>query len=535
MVRRHTVGAARSRHLGAGTLVRVGVDVTGHPRRYLFTGMADTWHHRRAEPDRWVELGCDDPLSTLTLANLPEQTAQGAGETAGPRLERILTANGLSAISTRFDAGLATLQATTLADDALSLADLTADSDGGWLWVDGDGVLVYYQGDRDSTDPRWLAPVLTIGDDDSIAGAVCWDASPMLADDRDSVINHAAISTTGGTMRTADDVASQHRYQVRTFQRFDLIHQADPWSQTLADKIVARMATGGTRPDTVAVTAHNDAEAWTLLNLLWHDRVRVVMHATSATCTPPTPTSTPTNGTWPPPAPTGKCASTWCCRCRRRCRSCRRAGGTPPPGIPLPTSGDTDMTKTVDVAAGQKIASVWGNETRDRALQVFASNAERDAQWAGAPNGAHCVTLDTYTVWLRQAGAWVTLSPPQLIAGACPGGNIPNGAQVATGSIASLPAGLWLISYTVYMISSAPMSGTQLKLFLGGSQVFQTFVTPQATLGSFGLQAYINVAAAAQLQVLIANASGVQISTYSTPRTTNSRRCGSTCDRRVRR
>ena len=267
-----------SRHLGAGTLVRVGIDVDGHPRRYLFTGVADTWHHRRHDPDRWVELGCDDPLASLVLADLTEQPAQGAGETAGPRLTRILTANGLSAMATRFDTGVATLQATTLADDALSMADLTADSDGGWLWVDGDGVLVYYQGDRDTTDPRWLAPVVTIADDDAIAGALCWDQSPELNDDRDAVINHADIAAAGGTARYADDVASQHRYQVRTFARHDLIHQADPWSQTLANKIVARMATGGTRPDTVAVTAHTDADAWTLLNLRWHDRVRIVMH-----------------------------------------------------------------------------------------------------------------------------------------------------------------------------------------------------------------------------------------------------------------
>jgi hypothetical protein len=267
-----------TRHLGAGTLVRVGVDVDGHPRRHLFTGIADTWVHRRAEPDRWVELGCDDPLATLTLADLPEQAAQGAGETAGPRLQRILDANGLSSMPTRFDPGVATLQATTLADDAWSMACLTADSDGGWLWVDGDGVLVYYQGDRDTSDPRWLAPVAVIGDDDSIAGALCWDQSPALADNRDAVINHAAIAATGGTAHYADDTASQHRYQVRTLQRFDLIHQLETWSQTLANKIVTRMATGGTRPDTVAVTAHTDPEAWAMVNLLWHDRVRVVMH-----------------------------------------------------------------------------------------------------------------------------------------------------------------------------------------------------------------------------------------------------------------
>jgi hypothetical protein len=267
-----------SRHLGAGTLVRVGVDVDGQPRRYLFTGVADTWTHRRAGPDRWVELGCDDPLASLTLANLPAQASQGAGETAGPRLRRILAANGLSSMPTRFDAGLVPLAATTLADDAISLADLTADSDGGWLWVDGDGTLVYYQGDRDTSDPRWSTPQLVFGDDDNIAGALCWDQSPVLADNRDAVINHAAISAAGGTAHVADDVASQHRYQVRTFQRFDLIHTDDTWSQTLADKIVARMATGGTRPDTVAVTAHTDAEATALLGLQWHDRVRLVMH-----------------------------------------------------------------------------------------------------------------------------------------------------------------------------------------------------------------------------------------------------------------
>jgi hypothetical protein len=68
------------------------------------------------------------------------------------------------------------------------------------------------------------------------------------------------------------------------------------------------------------------------------------------------------------------------------------------------------MTKTVDVAAGQKVASTWGNEIRDRTRQVFASVTERDAQWTTAPNGAECVTLDTGTTWYRLAGAWVNVN-----------------------------------------------------------------------------------------------------------------------------
>lgn len=267
-----------SRHLGAGTLARIGIDVDGHPRRYLFTGIADTWHHEREDPDRWVEMGCDDPLATLTLANLPEQPSQGAGEHAGARLERILAAHGLDSMPHRFDVGVVPLQATTLADDAISLADLAADSDAGWLWCDGDGTLVYYQGDRDVTDPRWTTSVAVVGDDREIAGALCADLTPALVDDRDSVVNHAAIAAKGGTAHVADDVASQRRYQLRGFQRSDLIHADESWSQTIADKIVRRLAAGGTRPDAVSITAHDDADAWALINLQWHDRVTFVMH-----------------------------------------------------------------------------------------------------------------------------------------------------------------------------------------------------------------------------------------------------------------
>ena len=64
------------------------------------------------------------------------------------------------------------------------------------------------------------------------------------------------------------------------------------------------------------------------------------------------------------------------------------------------------MAKTVDVAQGQQIASPWGNEIRDRTCQVFASAAERDAQWPTAPNGALCVTLDTNVLYRRIAGVW---------------------------------------------------------------------------------------------------------------------------------
>jgi hypothetical protein len=64
------------------------------------------------------------------------------------------------------------------------------------------------------------------------------------------------------------------------------------------------------------------------------------------------------------------------------------------------------MSKTLDVVAGNIIDDAWGNEIRDRTLQVFATVAERDSQWPTAPNGATCVTLDTGRQWIRIAGGW---------------------------------------------------------------------------------------------------------------------------------
>jgi hypothetical protein len=69
------------------------------------------------------------------------------------------------------------------------------------------------------------------------------------------------------------------------------------------------------------------------------------------------------------------------------------------------------MTKTVDVASGQSIASTWGNEIRNRTLQIFATSAERDAQFpvATQAEGAHCVTVDTDIVWQKVGSAWVPM------------------------------------------------------------------------------------------------------------------------------
>jgi hypothetical protein len=68
------------------------------------------------------------------------------------------------------------------------------------------------------------------------------------------------------------------------------------------------------------------------------------------------------------------------------------------------------MARTPDVAPGALIESAWGNEIRDRTIQVFATEAEMQA-WA-APNGSYAaVAFGTdptdFVLWERRLNAWL--------------------------------------------------------------------------------------------------------------------------------
>jgi len=89
------------------------------------------------------------------------------------------------------------------------------------------------------------------------------------------------------------------------------------------------------------------------------------------------------------------------------------------------------MALTPDVTAGTIVQSTWGNQIRDRTVQVFATVAERNT-WAAPPAGAHCVTLDTLTRWIYTGTAWRSLSAP------------PRARVTRTGTL-SIPSGAALV------------------------------------------------------------------------------------------
>lgn len=58
------------------------------------------------------------------------------------------------------------------------------------------------------------------------------------------------------------------------------------------------------------------------------------------------------------------------------------------------------------VAAGQTIASSWGNTTYDQSMQTFSSASDRTNQWPSPNEGALSFLVDSRTPWIFRSGAW---------------------------------------------------------------------------------------------------------------------------------
>jgi hypothetical protein len=64
------------------------------------------------------------------------------------------------------------------------------------------------------------------------------------------------------------------------------------------------------------------------------------------------------------------------------------------------------MGLTSNVASGAPVTSAWGNEIRDRSVQVFDSAAQRTAQWTAPPEGAVSYLKDVDRLDFYTGTAW---------------------------------------------------------------------------------------------------------------------------------
>lgn len=266
-------------HIGpyrTGVPVSVAVSQYGESHT-VFTGVTDsvldTW------PDVFDAVAivqCTDGFEALaTHERITPVTPVGAGERSGARINR-LADDAAFAFPRRLDAGTVTLAATDLAGVSLDLMDAVREAEGGALYIDGDGALVFRQRDAAATDPRMTTVQWTLADNDVVGG--CYTDLQLMADAA-GVINTATITRAGGVPQIAVYQPSVDWYGPRSYSNpTALPYETDAQAHDLATFIVGQYSDNDKRVD--AVTFTPDArrpQLWSIacgVRLL--DRVRLV-------------------------------------------------------------------------------------------------------------------------------------------------------------------------------------------------------------------------------------------------------------------
>lgn len=213
-----------------------------------------------------------DSLADLAAFDGLEQSPIGAGETAGPRIQRIVENAGYDGDLDLAD-GSVPLQPTTLAGNALDECGLVCDTELGALFVDRGGVLQFVDRSDLTTNPKYTDIQATFGE---VAPELCY-ADVELATDSERVRNVVSIANAGGTAVTHLDATSLALYGRRTYQRFDLIHANAADSDTIADRYLAVYANASRRVEAITILPSVNPEtipAALDLSLLYRIQVR---------------------------------------------------------------------------------------------------------------------------------------------------------------------------------------------------------------------------------------------------------------------
>lgn len=242
----------------------------------LYAGYALDWVDRWADghADATVTVPCVDELATLADVDGLEQLPVGAGETSGARVHRILDNAGYTG-PRAVDPGLVTMQATTLAANAVSELKLTADSEGGALFVDADGTVVFEDQYALMESTRSNTIQATLGDG-SGSELPCRDVTPVYAGDQ--IRNIIAYARVGGTAQVASDPASRALYRDKQYARSDLICETDAQALALANFALVQHKDPARHISAVEITPRRDPVRLfpKVLGLRVRDLVRVV-------------------------------------------------------------------------------------------------------------------------------------------------------------------------------------------------------------------------------------------------------------------
>ncbi|GAA5048146.1 hypothetical protein HNP84_000233 [Thermocatellispora tengchongensis] len=192
----------------------------------VWRGFADSWDLEWDGPE-WAEttVPCTDGFKVLGNRRRAAVAPVGAGEDSGARVNRILDSANWPELDRMVAAGDSTLQATTLEGDPLAELQLVADSEAGELYVDGSGHVTFRGRLALLQDERSNTPQGVFGDQDGELRYA--DKGLSISTDDATLYNEVRLTRVGGTEQVEQDLISQAEFQIRTFDRSDLLLETD--------------------------------------------------------------------------------------------------------------------------------------------------------------------------------------------------------------------------------------------------------------------------------------------------------------------
>lgn len=232
----------------------------------MFAGFADSWQDdgtNYANNYAEVTVSASDGMKILggiTLA--PLGSPAGDGEQSGARINRILDAAGWFTDHRKVSDGDSPLQGTTLGDTALSLLQLTSDSEIGELYIDGTGSLVFRNRNAILSEARSNSVQAVFGDQPGTIdpdGAEGPYSQAGRANDDTTLANDIQVTVAGGTMQEAIDAASVAlNLFPRTWPQDGILLQSDAEGLDYAQWVLHIAASAENRFDTLTISPRRD-------------------------------------------------------------------------------------------------------------------------------------------------------------------------------------------------------------------------------------------------------------------------------------
>lgn len=223
--------------------------------------------------DAIVTVPCTDEMGALGGFDGLAQTPVGTSELFGARLHRLLD-NAGHAGERAIEVGTVTMQATTLAANVVTELKLTADSEGGAVYVDHNGTVIGEEQYALVQNSRSITVQATFGDG---GGSEISYSDLQLSAAGDQIVNTASYARVGSTAQTVTDLASESLYKKRPDRRTDLICETDAQALALASWKVARFKDPERRPKSFVVEPRKNPTVLfpIVLGLRVRDLVRV--------------------------------------------------------------------------------------------------------------------------------------------------------------------------------------------------------------------------------------------------------------------